>query len=111
MEKKITKMIDVIEDAGYVKGMIDRLRELEARQDELKARLAIAPANLPDIHPNVTSVYRQKVERLAEALNKTGGARRSRRRHPWPDRTYRANARGEPGRDGRRAAWRPGHHP
>ncbi len=70
VEKKITKMIDIIEDGGYVKGMIDRLRELEARQDELKAQLATAPANLPDIHPNVASIYRQKVERLAEALNK-----------------------------------------
>ena len=70
VEKKITKMIDIIEDGGYVKGMIDRLRELEARQDELKARLATAPANLPDIHPNFASIYRQKVERLAEALNK-----------------------------------------
>ena len=27
-----------------------------------------APADLPDIHPNIADVYRRKVERLAEAL-------------------------------------------
>ena len=37
-------MISVIEDGGYVKGMIDRLREMEARQEELKERLATVPA-------------------------------------------------------------------
>ena len=38
VEKKIATMIAVIEDGGYVRGMMDRLRELEARQDELRER-------------------------------------------------------------------------
>ncbi len=32
---------------------MDRLRELEAEQDEIKERLAHLPADLPDIHLNV----------------------------------------------------------
>ena len=32
VEKKIAAMIAVIEDGGYVLGMMDRLRELEARR-------------------------------------------------------------------------------
>ncbi len=68
--KKIKAMIAVIEDGGYVRGMVDRLRELEARQDELAERLAAAPAALPDIHPNIAAVYRRKVERLSEALDR-----------------------------------------
>ena len=68
IEKKIAAMIAVIEDGGYVRGMVDRLRELEARQDELNERLAAVPADLPDIQPNIAIVYRRKVERLAEAL-------------------------------------------
>ena len=36
-----------------MRGMSDRLRELKARQDELAERLAAAPADLPDIHPNI----------------------------------------------------------
>ena len=69
IEKKMAAMIAVIEDGGYVRGMVDRLRELEARQDELNARLATVPADIPDIHPNVADIYRRKVARLAEALN------------------------------------------
>ena len=58
-----------IEDGGYVRGMMDRLRELEARQDELTERLSAVPAEIPDIHPNIADIYRHKVARLAEALN------------------------------------------
>ena len=70
IEKKIATMIAAIEDGGYVRGMSDRVRELEARQDELAERLSAAPADLPDIHPNVAEIYRRKVARLAEALNR-----------------------------------------
>ena len=70
IEKQIATMISVIEDGGYVKGMMDRLREFEAKQDELKERLATVPAGIPDIHPNVAGIYRRKVARLAEALRK-----------------------------------------
>lgn len=69
VEKKIASMIAVIEDGGYVRGMVDRLRELEARQGELNERLSASPADLPDIHPNIADVYRRKVARLAEALD------------------------------------------
>ncbi len=66
--KKIKAMVAVIEDGGYARGMMDRMRELEARQDEINERLSAAPVDLPDIHPNIAIVYRRKVERLAEAL-------------------------------------------
>ena len=59
VEKKIAAMIAVIEDGGYVRGMVDRQRELEARQDELNERLSAVPADLPDIHPNIADVYRR----------------------------------------------------
>ena len=68
IEKRIASMIAAIEEGGYVRGMSDRLRELEARQDELTERLAAVPEDIPDIHPNIAVVYRRKVERLAEAL-------------------------------------------
>ena len=68
IEKKIATMLDVIEDGGYARGMMDRMRELEARQDEIAERLSAAPVDLPDIHPNIAIVYRRKVERLAEAM-------------------------------------------
>ena len=107
----VEKKIAVIEDGGYVRGMVDRLRELEARQDELNERLSAEPADLPDIHPNIADIYRRKVARLAEALD-----------HP-EDRDAAASAiRGligrivltpgvKMGQDGRRAARRARDHP
>ena len=50
--------------------MIDRLQELEARQEELKERLATVLPKSPDIHPNIAGIYRRKMARLAEALEK-----------------------------------------
>ena len=68
VEKKIAAMIAVIEDGGYVRGMVDRLCELEAPQDELNEWFAVTP-DLPDIHPSIADIYRHKVARLAEALD------------------------------------------
>ena len=51
------------------RGMSDKLRALETRQDEVAARLSVALPDLPDIHPNIAAIYRRKVERLSEALN------------------------------------------
>ena len=59
----------VIEDGRYVRGMVDRLSELEARQDELTEQLTAVPADFPDIHPNIAYIYRRKVARLAGALD------------------------------------------
>ena len=70
VRKKTAAMIAVIEDGGYVKGMVDRLRELEAREDALTERLAAVPVDLPDVHPRVAEIYRRKVERLADALDR-----------------------------------------
>ena len=61
IEKKIKAMVAVIEDGGYARGMMERMRVLESRQGELNERLAAVPAD-------IAFVYRRKVERLAEAL-------------------------------------------
>lgn len=53
---------------GASRPLMVRLRELEAKRNELAERIAYAPVDIPDIHPNVAGIYRRKVERLAEAL-------------------------------------------
>ena len=63
IEKKIAAMIAVIEDGGYVRGMMDRLRELEARQDELTERLAEALRN-PEDRDAAASAIRGLIERI-----------------------------------------------
>jgi site-specific DNA recombinase len=67
--RTLKQMLTVIEEGGYTRGMTDRMREMEAREDELNALLAKEPVDIPDIHPNAAEIYRRKVERLAEALN------------------------------------------
>jgi hypothetical protein len=48
---------------------MERLKALEAEADAIEQALAQAPRDVPDVHPNVATLYRRKVERLIEALN------------------------------------------
>jgi len=73
--KAIQEIVRVIEHGGYHRTLSARLTELEARQDELYARLSEAPTDLPDIHPNIGDNYRRRIERLTEALNHPDDAR------------------------------------
>ena len=68
VEKKLKEIVAAIEDGGYSRPLMGRLRELEAKQDELSERLSRTHVDIPDIPPNVGGIYRRKVERLAEAL-------------------------------------------
>ncbi|SFU18872.1 recombinase family protein [Mesorhizobium sp. YR577] len=68
VEKAMKEIVQAIEDGGYSRMLMDRLRDLEARQEALQERMAAAPEPLPDIHPSVAHIYRRKVERLTEAL-------------------------------------------
>src|SRR5271165_5614181 len=68
IRRTLKQVLTVIEEGGHTRGMTDRMRELEAREDRLKELLAQEPAEIPDIHPNVSGIYRKKIERLTEAL-------------------------------------------
>jgi hypothetical protein len=52
----------------YQPAMKARMTELSHQKAEIEARLAEAPADLPDVHPNIAEHYRAKVTRLAETL-------------------------------------------
>jgi site-specific DNA recombinase len=69
IQRTLKQMLSVIEEGDYTRSMIDRMRELEAREDALKELLAQEIADIPDIHPNVSGIYRKKIERLTTALN------------------------------------------
>jgi hypothetical protein len=49
--------------------------ELERQKTEIAERMAQAPADLPDVHPNVANIYRTKVAAFTEALNDPDGGR------------------------------------
>ncbi len=67
--KAIVGIVAAIEDGGYSRPLMERLRGLEAEVEEIEAKLAEAPRDVPDVHPNVAELYRRKVERLSMALD------------------------------------------
>ena len=70
IKKGKADIVDAIENGRYSETLMDRLLDLEAEEKVLKAAVAEAPANAPDIHPNIAGIYAKKVERLVEALNR-----------------------------------------
>jgi hypothetical protein len=68
IERGIKGIMDAIEDGMYQPAMKARMNELEQQKAEMEARLAEAPADVPDVHPNIAEHYCAKVIRLAETL-------------------------------------------
>jgi site-specific DNA recombinase len=70
VERKRGAVMAAIESGIVTATTKDRLLELEARRDQLKADLEAPPAPVLRIHPNLAELYRQKVAALEEALNR-----------------------------------------
>ena len=68
VERGIAGIMAAIEDGMYQPAMKARMDDLERQKTEIVARMAEAPANVPDIHPNIAEIYKAKVIRLTEAL-------------------------------------------
>ena len=68
IERSTKGIMVAIEDGMYQPVMKARMGELAQQKAEIEARLADAPADVPDVHPNVAELYRAKVTRLAETL-------------------------------------------
>src|SRR5690606_31240902 len=58
--------LDQFNDVMGAMGNAPDLVELERDKVEILNRLAEAPADVPDVHPNIASVYRRNVERFTE---------------------------------------------
>lgn len=68
VERQIASIVHAVEDGMYHASMKVRMSALEARQREIEADLAAAPAPEPvALHPNLAGLYRRKVEALEGA--------------------------------------------
>ena len=67
--KAISGLVAMAEQGLATRAVADKLLALEAQEDVLRVRLAAGPIDMPDIHPNISEIYRRRVERLAEALH------------------------------------------
>lgn len=77
IEKAIAGIIAAIEDGMYQPSMKARMDELERQKAEIAARMGEAPADVPDVHPNIANVYRLRVERFIDALDDPDGGRQA----------------------------------
>jgi DNA invertase Pin-like site-specific DNA recombinase len=76
IERKIAGIMKAIEDGAYNSTLKDRLTSLEGEKASLETKLAdAAPAPTLRIHPNLTEVYRKKIDGLEEALTEAGTAK------------------------------------
>ena len=66
--RQITRLVDSIVDGADARALNSKLKELEADQARLQAELDGGDRPQPLVHPNLAKIYRQKVERLGDAL-------------------------------------------
>jgi hypothetical protein len=69
VERQIRAVIEAIKDGLRTPGMRDELFALEARKRELAAQIEQA-APAPRLHPKLSELYQERVERLHEELNR-----------------------------------------
>lgn len=77
IERAIAGIISAIEDSMCQPSMKARMDELERQKAEMNIRLSRAPANVPDVHPNISTNYSCNVARFAEALDDPDGGRQA----------------------------------
>lgn len=68
VDKAVGSIMAVIEDGLYQPAMNARMAELEREKTEISARLAEAPADVPDVHPGIAEIYKRKVAALTDTL-------------------------------------------
>ena len=68
VDRAVQGIMQAIEDGMYQPSMKVRMEELERQKADIAARMAGAPADVPDVHPNIAELYRIQVARLATAL-------------------------------------------
>jgi site-specific DNA recombinase len=68
LDSRVKRIVDAIAEGIPARSLRDELLSLEARRDELQARLAPCDPLLPLIHPALPEQYRRRVASLHEAL-------------------------------------------
>lgn len=77
IEKAVAGIMTAIEDGLYQPSMKARMEDLERQKAEIAERLSQAPADIPDLHPNLANVYRLRIERFTDALDDPEGGRQA----------------------------------
>ncbi len=68
--RQIKTILDTIKEIGGSRSLVEDLRKLEAKQDEIVAeqQREASPEPMPDLNTNLPRIYRRRVELLEQAL-------------------------------------------
>lgn len=67
--RRVDGLYDAIADGIRTPGLKAKLEELEKQRAELDAQLAAPPPTPVRLHPNLSAIYRRKVEELSRTLS------------------------------------------
>ena len=70
VERELKLIITAIKDGVPALTLKDELASLENRKAELEQEIDQAPSPMPRLHPNLSELYRQKIDKLHETLNR-----------------------------------------
>jgi site-specific DNA recombinase len=70
VKREIQKVIEAIVDGVKGSELKDRMADLQNRKDALLKQLEVADEPPPLLHPSMADLYRSKVEKLAETLQR-----------------------------------------
>lgn len=68
INRQIARLVDAVANGADARALNDKIKELEAARPGLETKIADAPARQPLVHPNLSKIYRAKVEHLTEAF-------------------------------------------
>ncbi len=68
MNLQIARLVDAVANGADARALNDKIKELERALPGLETKIADAPASQPLLHPNLSKIYRVKVEQLTKAF-------------------------------------------
>jgi site-specific DNA recombinase len=68
INSQIARLVEAVANGADARALSDKIKELEALRPGLEAAMAGAPASQPLLHPNLSKIYRSKVEDLTKAF-------------------------------------------
>jgi hypothetical protein len=68
-QREIGRLVEAIKAGVPGAAVKDEMKTLEARRTDLAEQLKTAPPAAPRLHPNASSLYRERIARLRDALN------------------------------------------
>ena len=76
IDRELARLLTAIKAGGPIEAVVEDMKRLEQRKNELKSFLAEADEPPPMLHPSMALQYRKRVQQLYEALQGDDEARR-----------------------------------